>query len=103
VASHTSDIAALNHEFTSFEHSGKKFRQARWPQASSRCSGRQLGNLCRRTDVAGFVPDSAGFDLVFGFAFCVEVAAIYVVYYRNGKVLHLQTAKGLGQALQLRI
>jgi hypothetical protein len=32
------------------------------------------------------VPDSGGFDLVSGFAFLVEVAAVDVVYDRNGKV-----------------
>jgi hypothetical protein len=37
-----------------------------------------------------FSPDSAGFDLVSGFALFVEVAAVDVAYYRNGKVLHLQ-------------
>jgi hypothetical protein len=37
------------------------------------------------------VPDLAGFDLILGFAFSVEVAAIDVIYDRDGKVLHLQT------------
>ena len=39
--------------------------------------------------VKRFVPDSGGFDLVFRFAFFVEVAAVDVVYDRNGEVLHL--------------
>jgi len=41
----------------------------------------------------------SGLDLVSGFAFFVEVAAVGVVYDRNGEVLHLQTAKGSKQAL----
>jgi hypothetical protein len=40
------------------------------------------------------VPDSGGFDLVSGFAFFVEVAAVNIVYDRNGEVLYLQAAKG---------
>ena len=39
---------------------------------------------------AGFAPDLGGFDLVSGFAFFVEVAAVDVVYYRNGEVLPLR-------------
>jgi hypothetical protein len=44
------------------------------------------------------VSNSGSSDLVFGFAFCVEVAAVDVVYDRNGEVLHLKTAKGFSQA-----
>ena len=33
-------------------------------------------------------PESAGFDLVSGFTLFVEVAAVDVVYDRNGEVLH---------------
>jgi len=66
-------------------------------QADAR--GRQLGNVCSRTGVARFPPDSGGFDLVFGFAFFVEVAAVDVVYDRHGEVLHLQTAKGFSTKL----
>jgi len=40
------------------------------------------------------VPDSAGFDLVSGFAFFVEVAAVDVGYDRDGKHFHLQAPKG---------
>jgi hypothetical protein len=49
------------------------------------------------------VPESAGFDLVSSFAFFVEVAAVDVVYYRNGEVCHLQTAKSFRQMLPSRI
>jgi hypothetical protein len=38
----------------------------------------------------GVTPDSGGLDLVSGFAFFVEVAAVDVVYDRNGEVLHLR-------------
>jgi len=49
-------------------------------------------------------PDSGGFDLVFGFAFFVEVAAVDVVYYRNGEVFYLQTAKGFStEALRMAV
>jgi hypothetical protein len=58
----------------------EKLRQARCPRAASRCS--------RAT--TRLVPDSAGFDLVSGFALFVEVAAVDVVYDRDGEVLHLR-------------
>jgi len=45
------------------------------------------------------VPDSRVFDLVFGFAFFVEVAAVDVVYDCNREVLHLQTAQGFSTKL----
>ena len=37
---------------------------------------------------------SDGFDVIFGFAFFVEVAAVDVVYDRDGKQFHLQMPKG---------
>jgi hypothetical protein len=45
------------------------------------------------------VPDSGTFDLVLGFAFFVEVAAVDVVYDRNGEVCYLQTTKGFSTKL----
>jgi hypothetical protein len=48
------------------------------------------------------MPDSGGFDLVFGFAFFVEVAAVDVVYDRDGEVFHLQSANGFRQMLLLK-
>jgi len=51
-----------------------------------------------------FVPDSGGFDLVFGFAFFVEVAPVDVVYDRDGEVLHLQASKGFStEALRMAV
>jgi hypothetical protein len=41
--------------------------------------------MCGRADAARFLPDSGRFDLVFGFAFFVEVATVDVVYDRDVK------------------
>jgi len=41
----------------------------------------------QRPERSGFVPDSGCFDPVSGFAFFVEIAAIDVVYHREGEVL----------------
>jgi len=60
--------------------------------------------VCSLTGVAGFVPGSGGFNLVFGFAFFVEVAAMDVVYDRDGKVFHLQASKGFStEALRVAV
>ena len=40
--------------------------------------------------VARFMPESGGFDLISGFAFFVAVAAVDVVYDRDGKALDLR-------------
>jgi hypothetical protein len=53
---------------------------------------------CLPVDVAAgkgrFASSSGSFDLVSGFAFLVEVAAVDVVDDRDGKILHLQTSNG---------
>jgi hypothetical protein len=44
--------------------------------------------------------DASGcFDLILGFAFFVEVAAVDVVYHRDGEVLHLQTPQSFSTKL----
>ena len=41
---------------------------------------REPANVCIRTSVARFGPDSGRFDLVFGFAFFVETSRVHSVH-----------------------
>jgi hypothetical protein len=56
---------------------------------SATSSGRR-GILRPQADPVGRQPDNACNGLILSFAFFVEVAAVDVVYDRDGEVLHLQ-------------
>jgi len=53
------------------------------------------GSLVRFVATACKALNSRSFDLVSGFAFFVEVAAVDVVYDHNGEVFHLQATDSL--------